>query len=118
MLPHQLMKSANINLDATLAAMKQYDTSYLERHSTVMHLAGHFENGQRVYFTADKVRARALVPAATTLTAFYSLCQDDPFAKTLLHSEVPKLYTWNATAKDFWEKYKHYYGHSIHIGRI
>ncbi|GFU23539.1 ATP-dependent DNA helicase [Trichonephila clavipes] len=58
-------------------------------------------NGQRVLFTADNVRARALVPPATTLTAFYSLCQDDLFAKTLLYSEVPKFYTWNASTKKF-----------------
>ncbi|GFV04882.1 ATP-dependent DNA helicase [Trichonephila clavipes] len=64
-----------------------------ERHPTVIHLAVHLENGQRMYFTADDVRARALVPPATTLTVFYSLCQDDPFAKTLLYSEVPKFYT-------------------------
>ncbi|GFX59287.1 ATP-dependent DNA helicase [Trichonephila clavipes] len=49
----------------------------------------------------DNVRARALVPPATTLTAFYSLCQDDLFAKTLLYSEVPKFYTWNASTKRF-----------------
>ncbi|GFT66141.1 ATP-dependent DNA helicase [Trichonephila clavipes] len=72
-----------------------------ERHPTLIHLAVHLENGQRVYFTADNVRARALVPPATTLTAFYSLCQDDLFAKTLLYSEVPKFYTWNASTKKF-----------------
>ncbi|GFX64018.1 ATP-dependent DNA helicase [Trichonephila clavipes] len=72
-----------------------------ERHPTVEHLAVHLENGQRVYFTADNVRARALVLPATTLTAFYSLCQDDLFAKTLLYSEVPKFYTWNASTKKF-----------------
>ncbi|GFX55068.1 uncharacterized protein LOC104236095 [Trichonephila clavipes] len=72
-----------------------------ERHPSVIHLAVHLENGQRVYFTADNVRARALVPPATTLTAFYSLCQDDLFAKTLLYSEVPKFYTWNASTKKF-----------------
>ncbi|GFT79634.1 ATP-dependent DNA helicase [Trichonephila clavipes] len=64
-----------------------------ERHLTVVHLAVHLENGQRVYFTAENVGARALVPSATTLTAFYSLYQDDLFDKTLLYSEVPKFYT-------------------------
>ncbi|GFX48926.1 uncharacterized protein LOC104236095 [Trichonephila clavipes] len=39
-----------------------------ERHPTVVHLVVHLENGQRVYFTADNVRARELVPPATTLT--------------------------------------------------
>ncbi|GFX56830.1 ATP-dependent DNA helicase [Trichonephila clavipes] len=72
-----------------------------ERHPTVVHLVVHLENGQRVYFTADNVRARALVSPATTLTAFYSLYQDDLFAKTLLYSEVPKFYTGNASTKKF-----------------
>uniref|UniRef100_A0A1U7XF28 Uncharacterized protein LOC104236095 n=1 Tax=Nicotiana sylvestris TaxID=4096 RepID=A0A1U7XF28_NICSY len=72
-----------------------------ERYPTVVHLAVHLENGQRVYFTADNLRERALVPPTTTLTAFYSLCQSDVFAKTLLYSEVPKFYTWNASAKKF-----------------
>ncbi|XP_017470629.1 PREDICTED: uncharacterized protein LOC108362237 [Rhagoletis zephyria] len=70
-----------------------------ERHPTVVHLAVHLENGQRVYFTANNICARALVPPATTLTEFYSLCQDDIFAKTLLYSEVPKFYTWNSTSQ-------------------
>ncbi|GFU32382.1 uncharacterized protein LOC104236095 [Trichonephila clavipes] len=55
-----------------------------ERHPTVIHLAVHLENGQRVCFTADNIRARALVPPATTLIAFYSLCQDDLLPKLLL----------------------------------
>ena len=35
------------------------------------------------------------------LTAFFALCQNDAFAKTLLYSEVPTYYTWNATRKTF-----------------
>ncbi|GAB1865879.1 ATP-dependent DNA helicase [Camponotus japonicus] len=72
-----------------------------ERHPTVVHLAVHLENGQRVYFTTENVLARALSPPPTTLTAFFSLCSDDMFAKTLLYSEVPTYYTWNASAKKF-----------------
>ncbi|XP_036320445.1 uncharacterized protein LOC118734957 [Rhagoletis pomonella] len=45
-----------------------------ERYPTVVHLAVHLENGQRVYFTSEN---------------------------TLLYSEVPKFYTWNASAKKF-----------------
>lgn len=71
--------------------MTHGDDTIHERHLTVVHLAVHLENKQRVYFTADNVRARALVPPATTLTAFYSLCPDDLFAKTLLYSEVPEF---------------------------
>jgi hypothetical protein len=64
-------------------------------------LAVHLENGQRLYFTSANVREKALSPPATTLTAFFSLCLDDEFAKTLLYSEMPTYYTWNASAKRF-----------------
>ena len=47
------------------------------RHPTVVHLAVHLENGQRVYFTASYVPQQA---EATTLTSFFATCQSDPFA--------------------------------------
>ncbi|GFY26458.1 ATP-dependent DNA helicase [Trichonephila clavipes] len=81
------------NVAAPLDEINQYQLG--------RYISSNEANGQRVYFTADNVRARALVPPATTLTAFYSLCQDDLFAKTLLYSEVPKFYTWNASTKSF-----------------
>uniref|UniRef100_T1HMG5 Uncharacterized protein n=1 Tax=Rhodnius prolixus TaxID=13249 RepID=T1HMG5_RHOPR len=58
-----------------------------ERYSTVVHLAVHLENGQRVYFTSENVRARAMSPPPTTLTEFFTLCRNDTFARTLLYSE-------------------------------
>lgn len=72
-----------------------------ERYPTVVHLAVHLENGQRVYFTAENVIERAAQPPATTLTAFFSLCQIDDFAKTLLYNEVPRYFTWNVSTKQF-----------------
>lgn len=72
-----------------------------ERYPTVVHLAVHLENGQRVYFTTQNALQRAEQPPLTTLTAFFSLCQIDSFAKTLLYSDIPKYYTWNATKKIF-----------------
>ncbi|GFX61047.1 uncharacterized protein LOC104236095 [Trichonephila clavipes] len=81
------------NVAAPLDEINQYQLG--------RYISSNEANGQRVYFTADNVRARALVPPATTLIAFYSLCQDDLFAKTLLYSEVPKFYTWNASTKKF-----------------
>ena len=72
-----------------------------ERSLAVVHLAVHLENGQRVYFTAANAQQIALNPPATTLTAFFTLCQNDAFAKTLLYSEVPTYYTWNASTKSF-----------------
>lgn len=72
-----------------------------ERHPTVVHLAVHLENGQRVYFTTENARTRALSSPPTILTAFFLLCGDEMFAKTLLYSEVPTYYTWNSSAKKF-----------------
>jgi PIF1-like helicase/Helitron helicase-like domain at N-terminus len=72
-----------------------------ERYPTVVHLAVHLENGQRVYFTEDNVHERVNEPPRTTLTAFFLLCQKDDFAKTLLYCDVPKYYTWDASGKIF-----------------
>lgn len=72
-----------------------------ERYPTVVHLAVHLENGQRVYFTTENVVERAAQPPATTLTAFFSLCEIDDFAKTLLYSEVPRYFTRNVSRKQF-----------------
>ena len=43
-----------------------------ERHPTVVHLAVHLENGQRVYFTEANAAQRAERPPATTMTNFFS----------------------------------------------
>lgn len=71
------------------------------RYPTVVHLSVHLENGQRVYFTVENAQHRALNPPNTTLTAFFQLCQTDPFAKTLLYPDVPTFYTWNQSIKEF-----------------
>lgn len=68
-----------------------------ERHPTVVHLSVHLENGQRVYFNTENARRQAQTPPSTTLTAFFDLCRNDVFARTLLYSEVPKYYTWTAS---------------------
>ncbi|XP_052750249.1 uncharacterized protein LOC128200537, partial [Galleria mellonella] len=72
-----------------------------ERHPTVVHLAVHLENGQRVYFTDANVLQRVDRPPSTTLTSFFEMCQNDDFAKTLLYSEMPRYYTWNQSSKKF-----------------
>ncbi|GFX77385.1 uncharacterized protein LOC104236095 [Trichonephila clavipes] len=72
-----------------------------ERSPAVVHLAVHLENGQHVYFTAKNVQQIALNLPATTLTTFFTLCQNYSFAKTLLYWEMPTYYTWNASRKLF-----------------
>ncbi|KAE9525220.1 hypothetical protein AGLY_014405 [Aphis glycines] len=77
-----------------------------ERHPTVVHLAVHLENGQRIYFTEANAAQRAERPPATTLTNFFSTCESDPFARTLLYLEMPRYYTWNAASKKFQRRKK------------
>lgn len=40
-------------------------------------------------------------PPATTLTAFFHLCQSDNFAQTLLYVDVPVYFTWNSSSKSW-----------------
>jgi hypothetical protein len=63
-----------------------------QRYPTVVNLAVHLENGQRVYFTEETAEQVAQSPPETTLTAFFKLCKKDPFAKSLLYVEVSKLH--------------------------
>ncbi|XP_044591373.1 uncharacterized protein LOC123269604 [Cotesia glomerata] len=65
-----------------------------DRFPSVMHLAVHLENGQRVYFTEGNVIDKVVNPPKTTLMAFFELCNCDNFAKTLLYFEVPAYYVW------------------------
>ncbi|GFQ70197.1 helitron_like_N domain-containing protein [Trichonephila clavata] len=83
------------------AAWRIFSFPMHERNPAVIHLSIHLENGQCVYFTDENVLQRALNPPGTTLTAFFTLCQEDAFARTLLYSEVPSYYTWNETKKGF-----------------
>ncbi|XP_041451493.1 uncharacterized protein LOC121405025 [Drosophila obscura] len=127
---------ANVNDEITKFQMGRYISSneavwrilsfpIHDRHPTVVHLAVHPENGQRVFFTPGNAMRRAAQPPATTLTAFFSLCQADDFAKTLLYAEVPEYYTWNNSSKVFQRRRrgKAVHGqpvlfHSDAIGRI
>ncbi|XP_008182252.1 uncharacterized protein LOC103309183 [Acyrthosiphon pisum] len=77
-----------------------------ERHPTVVNLAVHLENGQCVYFTEANAAQRAERPPATPLTNFFSTCESDPFTRTLLYSEMPRYYTWNAASKKFQRRKK------------
>ena len=60
-----------------------------ERAPTITHLAIHLENGQRVFFTENNVNDIVNNPRDTTLTAFFKLCADDEFSKTLTYDKVP-----------------------------
>uniref|UniRef100_A0A0L8FX41 ATP-dependent DNA helicase n=1 Tax=Octopus bimaculoides TaxID=37653 RepID=A0A0L8FX41_OCTBM len=66
-----------------------------QRHLAIQQLAVHLINGQRVYFTDANASLLAEQPRNSTLTAFFKLCQVDPFAQTLLYPQIPSYYTWN-----------------------
>ncbi|GBM54897.1 hypothetical protein AVEN_77808-1 [Araneus ventricosus] len=68
---------------------------------TVVYLSVHLENGQRVYFTRENAHAVASEPPRTTLTAYFEICKQDPFVRTLLYPEVPRYYTWDSVRKVF-----------------
>ncbi|GFW73039.1 ATP-dependent DNA helicase [Trichonephila clavipes] len=69
------------------------------RYPTVVHLAVHLENRQRVYFKSENLSAKAMSPPPTTLTEFFTLYKNDTFARTLLYSEVPTYFTWNTSTR-------------------
>ena len=72
-----------------------------ERYPAVVHLSVHFENGQRMYFSPENAISVAQNPPNTTLTAFFSLCSTDSFARTPLYSKVPTHYTWDQSTNRF-----------------
>ncbi|XP_075210237.1 uncharacterized protein LOC142317564 [Lycorma delicatula] len=83
------------------AAWRIFSFPMHERNPAVVHLGVHLENGQYVYFTDANVQQRALNTPGTTLTAFFTLCKENAFARTLMYSEVPSYYTWNVTKNVF-----------------
>ena len=77
-----------------------------EHFPPVVGLAVHLENGQRVMFTEANALERAQsAPPETTLTAFFKLCTNKTFAKTLKYAELPEYYTWNKGTKE-WQRRK------------
>ncbi|XP_071941099.1 uncharacterized protein [Antedon mediterranea] len=88
------------------AAMRILGFPIHQRYPPVFQLSIHLENGQRVYFTEENARRIALgTPPKTMLTAFFTLCQTDDFAQSLLYVEVPQYYTWHNKAKK-WNRRK------------
>ena len=82
-------------LSSNEAFWRTYGFHIHDRFPPVQHLSVHLENGQRVYFTEETLSNQVMNPKDTTLTAFFKLCQQDEFAKTLFYHEVPSYYTWS-----------------------
>ena len=65
-----------------------------KQFASVMYLAVHLENGQKMYFTEDNIVGRINNPPKTILLCFFDLCKVDVFIKTLLYCKVPSYYVW------------------------
>ncbi len=71
-----------------------------EHYQAVEHLEVHLENGERVYFKpTDNLEDRLMAPPKTTLTGFFDLCKEEPFARTLLYQEVTSYYRWDKSKR-------------------
>lgn len=93
-------------IGSTEAAWRIFEFPLHERHPSVVQLAVHLENGQRVYFNEQTALQTATNdPPSTTLTAFFKLCREDEFARNLLYSNVPQFYTWDSGQKT-WKRRK------------
>jgi hypothetical protein len=66
---------------------------------TIVKLAVHLENNQRVVYTRSNVQRMIENPPNTTLTAFFELCRTDLSARTLCYQEVPKKYRYDERTK-------------------
>jgi len=73
-----------------------------KNYPAVEHLEVHLENGERVYFKpTDNLAEKLLAPPKTTLTGFFDLCKEEPFARTLLYQEVTSYYRWDKSKRQF-----------------
>ena len=84
------------------------------RSHTVIHLAVHTENQQKIVFEENN-EINALNNWKTTLTAWFDLNKKDTFANNIKYVNIPHYYTFN-TKKNFVKRereQKHYV-----IGRL
>ena len=79
------------------AAWRILDYPIHVHHPPVMGLAMHLESMQVVTFDPDHTRLEDIEQKDTHLTAFFKLCMQDNFAKTLMYPEVPGYFRWEST---------------------
>ncbi len=103
-------------LSTNEAFWKLYGLRIHYQFPSVLSLAVHLENGQRVYYNPDdpNLKQRLSTPPETTLTAFFKLNAVDDFARTLLYGEIPEHYTWDTTKRS-WKRRK---SSTYSLGRV
>lgn len=88
-------------INSNEAAWKIFGFETHGRYPPIHHLDVHLENNERVYFTEKTAADVVNNPKPTTLTAFFKLCANDDFAKTILYGDVSKYYTFDKHGRDF-----------------
>lgn len=88
-------------INSNEAAWKIFGFQTHDRYPPVQHLDVHLENNERVYFNERNAADIVTNQKPTTLTAFFNLCKEDDFAKTIMYGEVSKYYTYDKQAKKF-----------------
>jgi len=86
-------------INSNEAMWRIFGFNIYDRYPNVQHLHVHLENSQRVYFSNDNVEKKVEKPPEIIKTAFFSLCQTDGFAKTLLYYDIPKYFTRDNSQK-------------------
>ena len=82
-------------ISSSEAAWRIFTFPIHERYPTVVHLAVHPENGQRIFFKPGQPIHETDNPPKTTLTEFFEICKTDPLARTLLYPEMPVYFVWS-----------------------
>lgn len=79
------------------ASWRLFEFPIQQHFPPVIQLTVHLENGQRVVFNPNNpaaVREKQQNIPMSKLIAYFSLCQNDEFARSCLYVEIPKYYVW------------------------
>jgi hypothetical protein len=92
-------------INANEAAWKIFQSPIHGHFPAVQRLQIHLQNEQIVYYNSQTAQDVSEIIQQTTLTAFFNLCLNDSFARTLLYAQVPTYYTWQPKQR-LWQRRK------------
>eukprot|EP00794_Sanderia_malayensis_P002726 gene2726-biopygen2250 len=77
-----------------------------EKSHTIQHVQVHLPLQNRVYFRAGYEQIVQNINPNTTLTAWFTLNQQDPTARDYLYQEIPEHYTYNQKTRTWHKRQK------------
>ena len=90
-------------LSSNEAIWRIFEFPIHEYYPAIIRLNVHLENQVWIYFNELNIIDRISTPKLTQLTAFFILCQEDGFARTLIFEEIPIYYIFSSNK---WNKRK------------